>query len=159
MLKPTELTRVMTVLVTGSRDWIDEPAISEVLVELDIHREVPGCRCIPGGPAVLVHGGAAGADRIAARFAKELGWKVIGYPADWRPNGPRGQLDRHAGTRRNQQMLDQHPEVNIVVAFPLPQSIGTPDMIRRARKAGKEVRVYRRLKNGELTAREYEGKR
>ena len=56
----------MRILVTGSREWADTQAI---LLEL---------RAVAEGESdvTLVHGGARGADQIAARWAENLGWTV-----------------------------------------------------------------------------------
>ena len=71
----------------------------------------------------IIHGGAPGADMLAAEVAQELGIPARAYPADWRKHG------RAAGPIRNQLMLDDG-KPDIVVAF--PGGKGTADMIRRA---------------------------
>jgi hypothetical protein len=73
---------------------------------------------------LLIHGACGGADTIADTIAKRLGWWVVSCPADW-------SIGRGAGPNRNQAMLDEfHPEQ--VLAFPVGESKGTRDMIRRA---------------------------
>ncbi|KKL09598.1 hypothetical protein LCGC14_2564270, partial [marine sediment metagenome] len=85
-------------------------------------------------PSVIIEGGARGADKIAREIAIELEIDVMEYPAEWDKYG------EGAGPIRNQQMLDEaYP--NLVLAFPLPDSRGTWDMIRRARAAGIEVKI------------------
>ena len=91
------------VLVCGSRDWSDRTLIEAVL---RAH-----------GPALIVHGGARGADRIAGEIARGLGWPVEEHPADWTRHG------RAAGPRRNIEMLDSGPA--LVIAFTLAPG-GTP---------------------------------
>lgn len=108
------------ILVTGSREWTDRFIISAALFDFP-----PGTK--------LCHGGAKGADAIAAVVATEYGFEVTEYPARWSEHGKR------AGPIRNQNMLDDF-KPTLVLAFPLPQSVGTYDMIRRAKKAGIEVR-------------------
>ena len=115
----------MRVLVTGSRDWQDWDTIREVLQSID-HGETE---------RILIHGEARGADFIAAEIARALGWQVWSYPADWEAHG------KGAGPIRNQQMLDEG-QPDLVMAFPLPQSRGTWDMVRRAEWAGVKVKVY-----------------
>lgn len=110
----------MRVLVTGSRDWSDSARIREELVKL-------------GEGVEMCHGGAGGADALAAREAFLLGIPITVFPAKWK------ELGRKAGPLRNQQMLDEFkPE--LVLAFPGPQSIGTYDMMKRAVRAGVVVR-------------------
>lgn len=119
----------LRVLVCGDREWYDSAAIHRELVRLGYNedREI-----------VIVQGGAAGADRIAAIEAKALGYTVEEYPADWK------QYGKGAGSKRNQQMLDSG--IQLVLAFhaDISQSRGTADMIRRARAANVEVRIYDR---------------
>src|SRR5690606_30354012 len=63
-------------------------------------------------------------------LARELGWHVVAYPADWRRHG------RAAGPIRNQEMADAGAD--LCIAF--PGGRGTADMVRRARAAGIPVR-------------------
>ena len=83
------------VLVCGSRDWTDQALIVRVLPDY--------------GPAVIVHGAARGADRLAGRVARALGWPVEEHPAAWM------QYGRAAGHKRNLAMLATHPA--LVIAF------------------------------------------
>lgn len=116
----------MRVLVCGSRDWTDGAAIQAALQAV-----------LARGPVELVmHGDARGADRLAAGVAVELGLPVRAFPADWT------HLGRAAGPVRNQRMLDEG-QPSLVLAFPLPRSRGTWDMMFRARAAGVAVEVWR----------------
>ena len=110
----------MRVIVTGSRKWTNEAAIE---------RELRG---LPPG-TVIVHGNAHGADALAGTIARRLGFSVEAHTADWK------RLGRAAGILRNQSMLELGAD--LVLAFPHPDSIGTYDMIERARKAGIAVRI------------------
>ncbi len=112
------------VLVTGSRHWSDRDAIER------------GLRSVGDEPsAVLVHGAAPGADTIAAEVATAMGWDVEAHPADWDAHG------KAAGPRRNQEMVDAGADT--CLAFPLPESRGTWDCLRRAERAGIRVIVCR----------------
>lgn len=115
----------MKVLVTGSRDWTDEKAIFDALFEAQA--------------TLVIHGGARGADGLAKWTARRVGIKEREYPARWEEFG------KAAGPLRNQEMLDKEhlPEdpITRVLAFPLPGSIGTWDMVRRAERAGIPVKV------------------
>lgn len=80
------------------------------------------------GATEVVHGDARGADKCAKWAAEEmLGIPCHTHPADWDRYG------KAAGSIRNQEMLDKHPDIGMVLAFPLPGSIGTWDMVGRAR--------------------------
>lgn len=112
----------MKVLVCGGRDFNDALTLGSWLG--GIHKQ--------RGITLLIEGGARGADFMAREFAK---WSCIPtktFEADW---------DRHgkaAGPIRNQQMLDEG-RPDLVVAFPTKHSVGTYDMIAKAKKAGIEV--------------------
>jgi hypothetical protein len=103
-------------LVTGSRDWSDVSAVDRVIRH--------------HAPDALIHGAQRGLDAIAADVAFLLDVPVIeAYPAWWEWEG------KAAGGLRNQRMLDQGcPDE--AVAFPLPSSRGTWDMVRRCERAG-----------------------
>lgn len=61
----------------------------------------------------------------------QLGFEVAACPADWKKHG------KAAGPIRNQSMLTEH-KPDLVIAFPLGESKGTRDMIRKAKAAGIE---------------------
>lgn len=110
----------MRVLVCGGRDYDDWGKVCDTL--LNITRSKPY--------VTIIEGGARGADRLGRRFALEMEYTYITYPADWEKYG------RGAGHIRNQQMLDEG-KPDLVVAF--PGGRGTANMIERAKKAGVEV--------------------
>jgi len=121
-------------MITGSRFWTDETAM----------RDAFSCIQSPT-PVVLIHGCCSGADMMADRIAREYGWEVRRYPADWTgpcqpecPPGHRIHSGRRdycpdAGHRRNRAMVDSKP--NVVYAFPTEQSKGTWSAVRLAREA------------------------
>lgn len=112
----------MRIMVTGGRDWSDEATIRSALAEFS-------------GDVTLIHGACPwGADAIADRVARELGFRVVEFHADWSKHGPA------AGPIRNAAMARSRPDV--VLAFPTPRSRGTWDAVHRARKAGIDVRVF-----------------
>jgi hypothetical protein len=110
------------VVVTGSRTWTDRRLIAQRLAGL------------PAG-SIVIHGGAAGADRIAHAEARRLDLESIPVPAQWRRYG------KPAGMIRNAAMLDTYgPE--LVLAFRAPgHSPGTDGMIDLARRRGIPVEV------------------
>lgn len=111
----------MRVLVTGSRHLTaaDAPQIRRALLHAVRHTE---------GRHTLVHGDATGADTLAKLIAEDLGWETEPYPALWEEDGY-----PQAGPIRNQRMVDTG--VDVCVAFPAPDSRGTYDCMRRAKKA------------------------
>lgn len=110
--------RPLRILVTGSRNWDDRDAVIDALIERD-----------DGVPeAVLVHGGARGADTMAANLAEMFGWAVEAHPADWARYG------KSAGFLRNVEMVSLG--ANICVVFALKWASGSGHCARAARRAG-----------------------
>jgi hypothetical protein len=114
------VSKPLVVLVCGGRGFND---FEQLCVRLDMVH-------ITDGIALLVHGGAQGADYLADRWARMRKVPRKPYPANWTRNG------RAAGPIRNQTMLDNEP-IDLVVAF--PGGRGTADMVRRAKRAGISV--------------------
>lgn len=115
------------ILICGSRFWTDEDAIREVLEGL-----VEEFR---GLEIQIIHGDCRGADRIAARIAKEdLGIEnVQPYPAKWKKYGDA------AGPIRNQEMISLDP--THMVAF--GSGYGTEGCVRLAQEHGDiDIRRY-----------------
>lgn len=110
------------VLVCGSRSWDRRGPVLERLKDLP-------------PTAVIVEGGAAGADRHARGVAIALGLHVATVNARWDCFG------RAAGPRRNAAMLALKPDR--VLAFWDGGSPGTKHMIGLAEKAGVPVEVVR----------------
>ena len=107
----------MRLLVCGGRDYTDRDLVWRIVGRLN--------------PAVLIQGGAAGADRLAKLWAESKGLvEIVTEPADWDLHG------KAAGPMRNKLMLDKH-EPDLVLAF--PGGAGTDDMVAQARRAGVPV--------------------
>ncbi|MEE0945525.1 MAG: DUF2493 domain-containing protein [Acutalibacteraceae bacterium] len=83
---------------------------------------------------VILSGCASGADAIGERYAKENGFKVEKYPADWERYG------KSAGPKRNKQMAEI---TDYVICFWDGESRGTRSMIEFAKQYGKPVKVKR----------------
>ncbi len=120
-------------LVCGSRRWADFPRLAEVLDKLIR----PVCRPVY---SAVWHGGAGGADSLAARWAAALPCPlpVRVWPADWHRYG------RAAGVRRSAEMLAAAPPGSLLVAFVpgrLADSAGTAHTVRLARRRGLTVVV------------------
>ena len=111
----------MRILVCGGRDYNDKEVIREKLTALK--------HMYPD--AVLVHGGAPGADSMAGWIGGTVGFEVEVHIAHWAKYG------KAAGPIRNQEMLDSG--IDLVVAF--PGGSGTADMVERARDAGVSVEI------------------
>lgn len=112
----------MRVLVCGGRDFDDERRVQR---ELNKFYEV----IAEFGPMTIIHGGACGADNLAARWAYDNKVPSKVYPAQW------GRHGKAAGPIRNNEMLKSG--VDWVIAF--PGGNGTEHMKTIARKAGVPV--------------------
>lgn len=107
----------MIVLVCGGRTYDDQRRVFAVLDELQ--------------PALVLQGGAKGADLHARAWAAARGKPCATFDAPW------AALGRRAGPVRNGWMLE-FGRPDLVLAF--PGGPGTADMVYQARSAGVEVR-------------------
>ena len=81
---------------------------------------------------VVISGTARGADQMGERYAKERGFQLRRFPADWE------QYGKSAGHIRNAKMSDN---ADALIAFWDGESKGTKNMINNARRKGLAVRV------------------
>lgn len=107
----------MIVLVCGGRDYADYERLSLALDNL------------PHRPAIIVQGGARGADTLAGRWAREHNIHCAEVQAMWDAFG------KGAGGKRNAAMLDLKPDYCVA----LPGGTGTEDMVHRCEQAGVPV--------------------
>ena len=84
----------------------------------------------------IVSGGAKGADALGERYAREKGYSLRVFPADWAKYG------RKAGPMRNRQMAEY---ADALLAFWDGESAGTKNMIEEANKQGLKIgiRIYK----------------
>lgn len=111
--------KLSRVLVCGGRDYADW---QRVWVELDELQ-----------PAIVITGGASGADQHAQRWCNRKGIPCMVFPAAWDSD-----LGRGAGPTRNMWMI-VHGQPELVVAF--PGGKGTANMVAQARARAIEVRI------------------
>lgn len=110
----------MRVLVSGGRSYDNRDVVYTTLDTILKRHKIEQ----------LIHGGARGADELAAEWAVSRNISVACFPANWYKYG------KGAGSIRNKQMLDEgHPD--IVVAF--PGGKGTANMIKLSEAAGVKV--------------------
>jgi len=111
----------MRVLICGGRDYTNRRKIHDYVATLPLD-------------AVVIHGAARGADRIAGYFANVEKLKIEPFPARWETEG------RSAGIKRNIRMLEEgKPDLVVYFHDDIENSKGTKDMVARAKKAGIEV--------------------
>lgn len=82
----------------------------------------------------VVSGGAAGADALAERWARENNKKLTVMPADWKKYG------KSAGMVRNADIVKA---AEVVIALWDGQSPGTKATISMAERDGKKVKIVR----------------
>ena len=81
---------------------------------------------------VVISGTARGADQMGERYARERGFQLRQFPADWLND------EKKAGPIRNAKMADN---ADALIAFWDGESKGTKNMIDNARRKGLAVRV------------------
>lgn len=112
------------VVIAGSRNFKDyalfssvvDKCLSRIRNEYDI---------------IILSGHCSGADMMAERYAKENGYGLEVFPADW-------SLGRKAGPLRNKQMVDI---ADYAIAFP-SGGRGTQSLINFAQQKGIPIKVY-----------------
>lgn len=125
--------RTFTIMVTGSRDWLDKQYVWHILDGIVAREKAKD----PDAFFRLLHGGARGADEFAGAWANRRGITEEVIHAKWRTIG------RNAGLIRNRQLIEMGPD--IVVAFRLNGSHGTGHAIGLAQAAGIETFVEERV--------------
>ncbi len=80
----------------------------------------------------VVSGTAGGADRLGERLAKEHGYKLTQFPANW------DKFGKSAGYKRNEEMAKY---ADALIAFWDGQSKGTKHMIDLAKKHNLKIMV------------------
>lgn len=111
-------------IVAGSRDFNDYAFLKQKLEYLlqNVNDEIE-----------IVSGKAKGADSLGEQFAKEKGYKIKEFPADWNKHG------KAAGPIRNGEM-GRYGDACVV--FWKNRSRGSQNMIDVAKLNNLNVRVY-----------------
>jgi len=114
------------VIVAGSRGFNDYAVLQTVCDKLLAKKKQTH-------NIVIISGTARGADTLGEQYARERGYTVERFPADWR------QYGKAAGSIRNRLMADN---ANALIAFWDGRSAGTKNMVMEAQKKGIAVRIY-----------------
>ncbi|SNR43552.1 Protein of unknown function [Lutibacter agarilyticus] len=80
----------------------------------------------------IVSGTCRGADKLGEQYAKERGYKITRFPADWNKYG------KAAGPIRNQQMANY---ADALIAFWNGKSKGTNNMIQLANRCNLDILI------------------
>ena len=133
--RPAIEVPTMKFLVTGDRDWKNREVIYSRLNNIPRRWS-------------LVHGAARGADSIAADLWGNIAGEELLIPvlANWSKWGKR------AGPIRNKQMLNENPDIQMVIAFhnDISVSKGTKDMVMQAIRKGVPVEIISESTYGTL---------
>lgn len=113
----------------GSRSWNRPSLIGKRLSKLP-----------PG--STIVHGKSpgGGADELADAYGRALGHDMIPVPINDTDRRRAGKT-RRAPILRNLRMLDEHPDIEVVLAFWDGESPGTRHMIDEAENRGIRVEI------------------
>ena len=114
----------MRITIGGCRDFNDyeifKVFVDECLSEIE-DKEI-----------VVLSGHCSGTDLMAEKYAKEMGYDLEIFPAEWEKYG------RAAGPKRNKEMVEKS---DVVIAFWNGKSKGTNNLIKIAKKLSKQVRI------------------
>ena len=120
-------------LITGSRKWDDRDTIRDALYMAFLQMGGQG-----GEKITLVHGGAPGADKIAAEiWSRNSGMPIEAHRAMWEIWG------KAAGRNRNLVMVQRGAD--LCLAFHKDGSPGTAHCIAAAEEAGIPVRIFKEV--------------
>lgn len=114
------------VVIAGSRNFNDYEMFANIVGEFlkPIREEYE---------LIILSGHCLGTDLMGERYAKENGFEVEIYPAEWKKYG------RSAGPKRNKQMADV---ADLAIAFPSVNGKGTQSMIKYAKQKGIPIKIY-----------------
>lgn len=128
----------MKVIIAGGREFRDYKFLCKVCDhKLKNQEEIE-----------IVCGKAPGADTLGEDYAKERGYKILPFPADWndmsepcvrKKRRDESEYNALAGHKRNQKMADI---ADALIVFWDGKSTGSADMIKRAIKKGIKIKIY-----------------
>ena len=116
---------VKRIVVAGCRDYKNYEEVKKYIDSCisDICKEYK---------LIFISGCCRGVDALGERYAKESGYKIERYPAEWKKYG------RAAGPIRNEKMAAC---ADLIICFWDGKSRGTKTMIEFAKKYNKPVKV------------------
>ena len=115
------------IVVAGCRDY-DNYHEAEEYIDSCINGMKSECEFL------FISGGCHGADALGERYAREHGYKIKRYPAEWEKYG------RAAGPMRNRKMAEI---ADFIICFWDGKSRGTKTMIDFATEKGKPLKIKR----------------
>ncbi|MFT7614323.1 MAG: hypothetical protein ACI9J3_003305 [Parvicellaceae bacterium] len=124
LLRSHNLVESFKVIIAGGRHFFDYAIVKRVCDHMLKDRKA--------GTIEIVSGTCRGADKLGERYAKENGYPVKPFPAEW------NKLGKSAGHIRNEQMANYS---DALISFWDGKSSGTKDMISLARKHELKIKV------------------
>ena len=116
----------MRIIIAGGREFYDyeylKKSVNSVIVNLN-KSEIE-----------IVSGVAKGADTLGEDFAREYGYPIKRFHADW------DKFKKGAGYKRNAEMAKYS---DILIAFWNGESRGTQHMINLANRSNLQVRIFK----------------
>ena len=113
----------MKIIIAGGRDFTD---YEKLYIECDnILQDLNTIEIVSGAYYI-------GADKLGEQYAKERGYKITRFPANWNKYG------KAAGPKRNEQMANY---ADALIAFWDGKSRGTKNMIQLAKSRRLKVKI------------------
>ena len=114
--------KIARIIIAGGRDFSDYNLLKEK-VDYYLQNAINNNFKI-----IIVSGTAKGADKLGEKYAKEKGYEIAYFPADW-------SKGKRAGYLRNEQMAEYAKQKQgALIAFWDESSKGTKHMIDLAKK-------------------------
>lgn len=121
--------KIVRIIIAGGRDFTDYNLLKEK-VDYYLQNAINNNYKI-----IIVSGTAKGADRLGEKYAKEKGFEIAYFPADW-------SKGKRAGYLRNEQMAEYAKQKQgALICFWDGQSKGTKHMIDLAKKHNLQTRI------------------
>jgi len=115
----------MRIIIAGSRTFNDYD-----LLKTKIDKFTRKLKTV-----VVLSGEANGADRLGEKWAKERGWQIERFPAEWEKHG------RKAGIVRNLEMLESIGKKGCLIVFWDGVSRGTAHIVEAAKTKGIKTKI------------------
>src|SRR5512143_1881579 len=138
-------------VITGSRHWRgDSSLVRESMVRFARTYDARHCVLYHGDcPNQGEPGTGVSIDQLAAGFAREFGWEIVAFPADWEKHGKAAGPIRNLAMCRTAAVRESDGAIIELHAWPMPDSKGTHDCLRAARECGLHGVEHLRRERGE----------
>ncbi len=118
---------MLRLIIAGSRNFEDYQLLQSSLDEfIELHSLGD-----PDPGVIVISGLAKGADLLGVQYAKQRGYQVEEFPANWK-------LGRSAGPKRN---LEMAKSANACIVFWDGASKGTANMIELAKRHNLKIQI------------------